>query len=124
MLFWVYSASIGLITALSVTRVVDNRQLWWLVAWTLAVISFAICQLHLYLTWDADSQARAAGVDLMLTLATPLTVILIAGIVYPTTNPSRPAVRIALCLGTGFTGWWLWMHAMILIVCTGSLACT
>ncbi len=121
--FWVYSTSIGLITALSVTRVVDNRQLWWLAAWTLAFISFATGQLHLYLTWDVDNQRLAAVVDLMLTLATPITVMLIAGFIYPTAKPLGPAVRVAFCLGTGFTCWWLWMHAVILMVCTGSLEC-
>ena len=133
--FWVFSTSIGLITALSVTRVVDNRQLWWLAAWTLAFISFATGQLHLYLTWDVDNQRLAAVVDLMLTLATPITVMeafpglslitvmLIAGFIYPTAKPLGPAVRVAFCLGTGFTCWWLWMHAVILMVCTGSLEC-
>lgn len=64
---------------LSGTVVVKIRRLWWLAAWSIAGMSFAINQLHLFVTWENPASSDAAQSALLNTLVTPTSVLLLAG---------------------------------------------
>ena len=119
----VYVASIVLLAALSATSIVENRRIWWQAAWTLALISFAVCQVHLYVAWTTDRIGRPEEEDLLLTLVTPITVLLLAGLTYRTTHPLLRSLRVLLCLGLGYVGSWLWLGALLVMACVFSLEC-
>ena len=119
----VYVVSVALLAVLSATPLVENRRIWWQAAWTLAAISFGICQLHLFLDWIADRTGAPGEEDLILTLATPITVLLIAGLTYRTTNPLLRALRVVICLGLGYVGSMLWLAVLLVAACFFSLEC-
>lgn len=120
---WVYGASIALLAALSATPIVENRRTWWHAAWTLSGISFAICQLYLFMGWIADRRSGPAEEDLILTLVTPITVLLIAGLTFSTTNPLLRALRVCLCVGLGYVSSMLWLGVYLVAACIFSLHC-
>jgi len=119
----VYVVSVALLAALSATPLVENRRIWWQAAWTLAGISFAVCQFHLYLGWIADRMGRPEEEELILTLVTPVTVLLIAGLTYRTTNPLLRALRVLICLGLGYVGSMLWLGVLLVAACVFSMEC-
>ena len=121
--FWVYGAGVGLMAALSATRMVDNRQFWWLAAWLTAGATFAINQLLLFLNLDINNHARVDGVDLLLTLVTPVAVLLL-GFFSNTRGPHlRPLSRVVLCISAGAAALALCLPALFMMQCAVSGNC-